>query len=134
MEFVYTLLIVVAVLVIAIGVMFLVKKNYINTKDLETIKNVFGLSTAIIDELNLKAEDKIMQISQIVLSSLDFAIVISNNDEEIKEAALRQALQLCSDFNIEVNDSRKLIIEQLISIGIANIYKFDVEKSKYVRA
>ena len=57
MEFVYTLLIVVAVLAIAIGVMFLVKKNYINTKDLETIKNVFGLSTAIIDELNLKIDE-----------------------------------------------------------------------------
>lgn len=134
MDFIYALLIVVAVLAIAVGVMYLVKKNYINTKDLETIKSIFGLSTAIIDELNLKAEDKIMQISQIVLSSLDFAIVISNNNEEIKDAALRQALQLCTDFKIEMTDSRKLIIEQLISIGIENIYKFDEEKSKYIRA
>lgn len=134
MDFIYALLIVVAVLAIAVGVMYLVKKNYINTKDLETIKSIFGLSTAIIDELNLKAEDKIMQISQIVLSSLDFAIVISNNNEEIKDAALRQALQLCTDFKIEMTDSRKLIIEQLISIGIENIYKFDEEKSKFVRA
>lgn len=134
MDFIYALLIVVAVLAIAVGVMYLVKKNYINTKDLETIKSIFGLSTAIIDELNLKAEDKIMQISQIVLSSLDFAIVISNNNDEIKDAALRQALQLCVDFKIEMTDSRKLIIEQLISIGIENIYKFDEEKSKYIRA
>ena len=134
MDFVYALLIVVAVLAVAAGVAYLVKKNYINAKDLETIKSIFGLSTAIIDELNLKAEDKIMQISQIVLSSLDFAIVISNNDEEIKDAALRQALQLCADFKIEVTDSRKQIIEQLISIGIENIYKFDEDKSKYIRA
>lgn len=134
MDFIYALLIVVAVLAIAVGVMYLVKKNYISTKDLETIKSIFGLSTAIIDELNLKAEDKIMQISQIVLSSLDFAIVISNNNEEIKDVALRQALQLCADFKIEMTDSRKLIIEQLISIGIENIYKFDEEKSKFVRA
>ena len=134
MDFIYALLIVVAVLAIAVGVMYLVKKNYINTKDLETIKSIFGSSTAIIDELNLKAEDKIMQISQIVLSSLDFAIVISNNNDEIKDAALRQALQLCADFKIEMTDSRKLIIEQLIAIGIENIYKFDEEKSKFVRA
>ena len=133
MDFVYALIIVVAVLAIAIGVLYAVRKNYISSKDLEIIKNVFNLSTAIIDELNLKQEDLIMQISQIVLSSLDFAIVISNNNDEIKDAAYNQACQLCSDFKIELTESRKMIIKQLIEIGMSNIYKLDEQTSKYVR-
>ena len=75
-----------------------------------------------------------MQISQIVLSSLDFAIVISNNNDEIKDAAYNQACQLCSDFKIELTESRKMIIKQLIEIGMNNIYKLDEQTSKYVRA
>ena len=134
MDFVYALIIVVAVLAIAIGVLYAVRKNYISSKDLEIIKNVFNLSTAIIDELNLKQEDLIMQISQIVLSSLDFAIVISNNNDEIKDAAYNQACQLCSDFKIELTESRKMIIKQLIEIGMSNIYELDEQTSKYVRA
>ena len=134
MDFLYALLIVVVVLAIAAGVMYIVKKNYITTEDLEIIKNVFKLSSSIIDELNLKQEKDIMRISEIVISSLDFAIVISNEDSQIKEAAYNQACQLCSDFKIELSESRKTIIKQLIEIGIENIYKLDEETSKYIRA
>ena len=126
MDFLYALLIVVVVLAIAAGVMYLTKKKYITTEDLEIIKNVFKLSSAIIDELNLKQEKDIMRISEIVISSLDFAIVISNDDSQIKEAAYNQACQLCSDFKIELSESRQTIIKQLIEIGMENIYKLDV--------
>ena len=134
MDFLYALLIVVVVLAIAAGVMYLTKKKYITTEDLEIIKNVFKLSSDIIDELNLKQEKDIMRISEIVISSLDFAIVISNEDSQIKEAAYNQACQLCSDFKIELSESRQTIIKQLIEIGMENIYKLDEETSKYIRA
>ena len=134
MDFLYALLIVVIVLAIAAGVMYIVKKQYITTEDLEIIKNVFKLSSSIIDELNLKQEKDIMRISEIVISSLDFAIVISNDDSQIKEAAYNQACQLCNDFKIELSESRQTIIKQLIEIGIENIYKLDEETSKYIRA
>lgn len=124
--------IVIFTLAFAIGVTYLLKNSAIKKEDLETVKQVFKLTANVIDELNLKQEDQIMSISQIVVSSLDFAIVISNEDAEIKEAAYRQSLLLCEQFKLELTEERKNIILQLINIGLDTFY-FKDENSKYCR-
>ena len=73
-----------------------------------------------------------MSISQIVVSSLDFAIVISNDDDQIKDEAYKQAILLCEQFKLELTEERKNIILQLINIGLDAIY-FKDENSKYCR-
>ncbi|MBO5095249.1 MAG: hypothetical protein J6B98_00030 [Bacilli bacterium] len=124
--------VVVLVLTFAVVVSYLLKNSSIRKEDLETVKQVFKLTTNVIDELNLKQEEQIMSISQIVVSSLDFAIVISNDDDQIKDEAYKQAILLCEQFKLELTEERKNIILQLINIGLDAIY-FKDENSKYCR-
>ena len=102
------------VLIFTVGVTYLLKNSSVRKEDLETVQQIFKLTTSVIDELNLKQEKQIMSISQIVVSSLDFAIVISNDDDQIKDEAYKQAILLCEQFKLELTEERKNIILQLI--------------------
>ena len=58
------------------------KKITVNKNELQIVQQIFKLSTNIIDELNLKHEDKILQISQIIDSGINFAIVLDDTNQK----------------------------------------------------
>ena len=92
------------------------KKITVNKNELQIVQQIFKLSTAIIDDLNLKSEDKILQISQIIDSGITFAIVLDDTNQ--KEIVKKYTYEQCKLFGIELTEKRKEIIEQLIDIGL----------------
>ena len=94
----------------------LTKKITINKNELAIVQQIFNLSASLIDELNLKNEDKILQISQIIDSGITFAVVLT--DENQKEMVKKYTYEQCELFGIELTENRKQIIEQLTDIGL----------------
>lgn len=107
---------------LTILVIYLRKNKIVTKQDLETVKEIFQLSTQMMQELNLKNEPQLIQISQIVLTSLDFACMTYSNveTEELLDIATKKTYELCNDLNIELNDNRKSIIKQFITLGLSN--------------
>lgn len=132
-NFVWALVIVVCVIAFAVCMTMVVRNGLVKTGDLKLIQEIFKLTTGLVDEMNLTQEKQIMNISQIVVSSIDFGIVISNQDSDIKDAAYKQAISICEQFKIEMNDSRQQLVKQLIDIGLNALYVKDEETSQYIR-
>lgn len=94
----------------------LTKKITVSKNELQIVQQIFNLSANLIDELNLKNENKILQISQIIDSGITFAVVLT--DENQKEMVKKYTYEQCALFGIELTESRKQLIEQLIDIGL----------------
>ena len=94
----------------------LTKKITVSKNELQIVQQIFNLSANLIDELNLKNEDKILQISQIIDSGITFAIVLDDGNQ--KEMVKRYAIEQCNLFGIELTENRKQLIDQLIDIGL----------------
>lgn len=94
----------------------LTKKITINKNELAIVQQIFNLSANIVDELNLKNEDKILQISQIIDSGITFAIVLDDGNQ--KEMVKRYTVEQCELFDIELTPQREEIINSLIDIGL----------------
>ena len=118
MDILYALLVV----GVALGGAYVLTK-YVkpNKEDLETVKTLFSLSVAVVDELNLKHEDKILEIATIVNSSIDYAIVFSGDDVELEEVAYDYCIKVCKQLNIEMNGNRPVILKELIKIASRQI-------------
>lgn len=121
-DMLYLIILIVYAIGLVYGIRYLRRKDYIASEDLLFAAKVLDLSLKIIDELNLQKEKQIKTITQIVIDSLEFAVSISKNIEEIKENAYRYAIDLCLSFGIELTENRKEIIRQLIEIGLQNKY------------
>lgn len=94
----------------------LTKKITVNKNELAIVQQIFNLSANLIDELNLKNEDKILQISQIIDSGITFAIVLDDGNQ--KEMVKRYTVEQCKLFGIELTPQREEIINSLIDIGL----------------
>lgn len=117
---IYILIIVSSVVILTFVVNKLRTKNIISNEDLLIVSQIFSLSLSLIDELNLKNESKILQISNIVLGALDYANNLFISPEMVAEKALEKCYELCKELNITVTESRRLIIIQLINIALSN--------------
>lgn len=118
----FALLVVVGINII---VYFVVKKLIITKEQIATIRELFGLSVAVIDELNLKQEKEIMQISSIVTNALDLAFVLNDNQDDIIENAYNYAINTMEKLNLELNENREKIVRTLIEIGIHTILNIE---------
>ena len=118
MDIIYALL----VTAVALGGAYALTK-YIKPKkeDLETVKTLFNLSVAVIDELNLKGEDKILEIATIVNSSIDYAIVFSEDNVELEDVAFEYCVKVCKQLNINIDGNRTVILKELIGIASKQI-------------
>lgn len=117
-DIIYTLLVVAVALA---GAYLLTKYTKIKKDDLETVKTLFNLSVAVIDELNLKSEDKILEIATIVNSSIDYAIVFSEDNVELEDVAFEYCVKVCKQLNINIDENRTVIIKELIGIASKQI-------------
>ena len=124
MDILYALLVV----GVALGGAYVLTK-YVkpNREDLETVKTLFSLSVAVVDELNLKHEDKILEIATIVNSSIDYAIVFSGDDVELEEVAYDYCIKVCKQLNIEMNGNRPIILKELIKIASKQVISKEQE-------
>ena len=121
---------VVTVLVIVFGTSYARKQGLVSADDLIFSARVLGLTASIIEELNLKQEPLIRQISNVVLLALDEAIKVAQGQtkDQIIADAEDKAYKLCEQGNITLTDNRKQTINQLIEIAINN--KFGDELTK----
>lgn len=115
---IYSIIIVAGVLGLTALITYLRKNNYVTKEDLQVVEQIFNLTTSIVDELNLKNEKNIMQISSVVVSALNYAIKISDINTDIVSIATEEAYLLCSELSIELTSNRKNIIDQLIKLGL----------------
>lgn len=122
MTMIYCLIMVVGVVLLTYIVSKLRKSNVISTEDLNFVQHLFNISMLLIDELNLKNEDKILQISNVVLIALEYATAIASGTENVSEIAIKKCYDLCKELGIELTDNRKLILNQLIQLGLSNRY------------
>lgn len=118
MDIIYALLVVVVALG---GAYLLTKYTKFKKDDLETVKTLFNLSVAVIDELNLKSEDRILEIATIVNSSIDYAIVFSEDNVELEEVAFEYCIKVCKQLNINIDENRTSILKELIGIASKQI-------------
>ena len=118
MDVMYTLLVVAVALA---GAYLLTKYAKFKKDDLETVKALFNLSVAVIDELNLKSEDKILEIATIVNSSIDYAIVFSGDNVELEDVAFEYCVNVCKQLNINIDENRTTILKELIGIASKQI-------------
>ena len=118
MDVMYTLLVVAVALA---GAYLLTKYTKFKKDDLETVKALFNLSVAVIDELNLKNEDKILEIATIVNSSIDYAIVFSGDNVELEDVAFEYCVNVCKQLNINIDENRTVILKELIGIASKQI-------------
>lgn len=121
-----TILYIILAIGIAFGVAYLVsylrRKNLLKQEDLLFAIRALDLSLKIVSEMRLDKEDKIKQISQIVIDSLEFGISLYNTEEDVKANAVEYAYELCNTFDIELTDNRKEIIRELIEITFNEKY------------
>ena len=117
-DVIYTLLVVAVALA---GAYLLTKYTKFKKDDLETVKALFNLSVAVIDELNLKNEDKILEIATIVNSSIDYAIVFSGDNVELEDVAFEYCVNVCKQLNINIDENRTVILKELIGIASKQI-------------
>lgn len=117
-DIIYTLLVVAVALA---GAYLLTKYTKIKKDDLETVKTLFNLSIAVIDELNLESEDKILEIATIVNSSIDYAIVFSEDNVELEDVAFEYCVKVCKQLNINIDGNRTSILKELIGIASKQI-------------
>ncbi len=124
MDILYALLVV----GVALGGAYVLTK-YVkpNKENLETVKTLFSLSVAVVDELNLKNEDKILEIATIVNSSIDYAIAFSGDDVELEEVAYDYCIKVCKQLNIEMNGNRPVILKELIKIASKQVISKEQE-------
>ena len=114
--------VVVAIVISIFGAKLLAKYN-VQKEELEAVKIMFNLTTQIVDELNLKHEEKILLISNVVDHGITFALLLYNIEEkeELKKAAKDYCLKNLEQLNIDVDENRLAIIDGLLEIGIKSI-------------
>jgi len=111
-------------IIITIGLVYLINflqnKKQINANLLDLVTNGLGVGCYIIDELNLKNEEKIVAIGSIVVDSVNYAkdVLKATTNEDLVNIAIAYACKLCEDQGIEINESRTNIITSLVKLSV----------------
>ena len=109
---------------LAFGMAYLRKNRIIEADDIRFAVSILNLTMSIVDELNLKNESEIKEISKVVLLSLEYGVELySKTDKEsVIKAAKTCATALCLQKNIELTPERLNIVNSLIEIGYSKKY------------
>ena len=128
----YTVLYMFLAIGIAFGIAYLVshlrRKNIIKQEDLKFAMNLLGIGLKIVSELNLQKEAEVVRISEIVVDSLEYAISFFDTEQDVINNAYKYSLELCEVIKIDLTDSRKDLLMELITIVFNNNYIQFIEK------
>lgn len=120
----YSIIYILIAVVFTIGILtlksFLTKKNIIKNEDLLFTAKILNLTVALIDELDLPKEKLIKDIGKIVYDALAFTSARYSTKDEVIVNAVEYAYDLCLKFDIELTDSRRDIIRELVVFAINN--------------
>lgn len=128
------LAILIFVVSLTVGIRYMRAKGYVDATDITIVMAIFGLSMEFADELNLKNEEKIFNIMEIIYSVLlHFSSTISVDPVIVKEEIKLTANKLVAE-QIGLTPSRERIINSFIElafqIGIDKVMA-DIDK-KYL--
>ena len=134
----YTVFYVIGIIGGLVGLTLLVRylkaKNYIDKDDISIIMGIFGLSMEVVNQLNLKKEQELFNIMNIVYVVLvHFSDVVDANPEIVKEEIKLTVRKLVAE-RYGLNSDRERIIDSIIElsfqIGIKKAIE-DIDK-KYI--
>lgn len=135
-----TILNVVAVATLAVAFYYLgtkAKKRW----DVDSILIILGIDAlesivpfvrALTEKLNVD-QDKVQKIIDIAVETLEYMRTIQGEDkDEIIEAGIAYATELCMAFDIEIDDKMRVVINAVVRASHFIIDYFDNDKNKGV--
>ena len=118
----YSILIVIGVtlgvVLLAMGLKYLKDNNYVSESDLILASRILGIGSDILIELKPN-DKKLVKISEIVKNSIDS--IINQYDEFADIGKLKSEVEsmiygLCNANKIEMTDSRRKIVNEMVNI------------------
>lgn len=119
-----TIFIFIVVLMASLALPFVVKwareKYGISEYDLKLASDILNISIMILEEMDFKRDDDVIEFATIVRTSIEFATVIEENSDiaSIKMAAYNHAVKQLEQMNIERTERREKIINSLIQMSL----------------
>ena len=123
----YSLMIVLAVVGLTLAIRFSRSKGYVDASDITIVMQIFGLSMEFADELNIKNEDKMFNIMNIIYSVLlHFSSTVSADPLTVKEQIKITAKKLIAE-QVGITPTRERIVDSFVElafqIGIQKVMK-----------
>jgi hypothetical protein len=119
----YSIFIIISLGLIAVSMPFLFKnirdKYGITESDMRLAADMLGISIMVLQELNVKKEDKIVNYAVIIQDSFYFIINTMGDVEDLEKQVYEYSIEQLKNLDVEVNDRRKEILRILISNFIA---------------
>lgn len=123
----YTIVYIISI-VVFVGCLFYIstylkKKNLLDPETIQFVSDTLSLSVSILSEMKLPQDDKIKLITTVITEALDYAKKnsISTDINEQKIIAKGYAGVLMGNFGIDLTESRRSIIENLIDLSLREL-------------
>lgn len=118
----FSIFIIISLGLVAVAMPFLFKnirdKYGITESDMALAADMLGISIMIIQELNIKKEDKIVNFAVIVQDSFFYVINTMGDVPNLEEQVYVYTIEQLKKLNIEVNERRREILKALIKYSI----------------
>ena len=122
----YSVLYMILAVVIAAGLAYIVsvarRKNIIKQEDLLFAIKALDLSLKTVSELRLDQEEEIVRLTEIIIDSLEYAVSFFDTEMDIICNAYAYSLELCDIARIELTETRKDLLMELITIVFNDKY------------
>lgn len=119
-----TVFIFIGILLVSLGLPFAVRwarERYgVSKEDLKMASDILNISIMILEELDFKKDDDVVEFATIVRTSIEFAATIEedSNINTIKVVAYNHAVRQLENMNIETTERRKQIINSLVDMSL----------------
>ena len=107
---------------LAYSVAYLRRKNIVNQDDLKLAMQMLDIGMRVVSELRLDKEVEILKIADIVKDSLEYAISMYDIESDVINNAYIYSLELCEKMNVELTETRKELLMDLIIIVFNDNY------------
>lgn len=122
----YTVLYMFLAIGVTFGITYLVsylrRNNKLSQEDLILVRDMLGIGVKVISELRLDKETELVNLSNVIIDSLEYAISFFNTEQDVINNAYSFSLELCDVHGIELTESRKDLLLQLITIVFNDNY------------
>lgn len=103
-------------------------RNKLSYKNLMQSMKILNLPKKIFSELRLDKEIKLLEISELVIESLDFSFDQHHKREDIINNAFIFAMNTPTSLNKDLTEERKVLLKKLIEIEFDNSYRDSLDK------
>lgn len=119
-----TVFIFVAVLLVSLALPFVVRwtrERYgVSKEDLKMASDILNISIMILEELDFKKNDDVVEFANIVRTSIEFAAVLEENSDipTIRQIAYNHSVRQLEQMDVELTERRINIINSLIDMSL----------------